>query len=246
VKDAAQVRYELVACPELSRAQRDLMFQLLDQHFRGITPEQFTRDLAEKTLAMLLFRGEAMVGFSTLLGYASACDGKPLNVIYSGDTIVKPDAWGSTALPRAWVAGVNAVRAMLPKQRCYWLLLTSGFRTYRFLPVFWREFFPRFDLPTPSGAATVLHQLAGQRFGKQFDSGTGIVRFAKPQRLRSGGEFLAPGRERDPHVAFFLSRNPGHAAGDELVCLTEISPANLTRAGVRMSSNSNERARHHC
>jgi hypothetical protein len=30
------------------------------------------------------------------------------------------------------------------------------------------------------------------------------------------------------YVAFFLSRNPGHAAGDELVCLTELSPANLT------------------
>ena len=38
----------------------------------------------------------------------------------------------------------------------------------------------------------------------------------------------------DPHVAFFLKRNPGHGDGDELVCLTELSDDNLTRAGRRM------------
>jgi hypothetical protein len=35
-------------------------------------------------------------------------------------------------------------------------------------------------------------------------------------------------------VAFFAARNPGHAAGDELVSLCEIGEANLTPAGRRM------------
>jgi hypothetical protein len=38
----------------------------------------------------------------------------------------------------------------------------------------------------------------------------------------------------DPHVAFFLNRNPGWRRGDELVCLTEIAFENLTPAGRRM------------
>ena len=29
----------------------------------------------------------------------------------------------------------------------------------------------------------------------------------------------------DPHVAFFLERNPGFVQGDELVCLTKIDEA---------------------
>ena len=41
-------------------------------------------------------------------------------------------------------------------------------------------------------------------------------------------------RLRDPQVAFFARMNPGHARGDELACLTELSRANLTRAGQRM------------
>jgi hypothetical protein len=38
----------------------------------------------------------------------------------------------------------------------------------------------------------------------------------------------------DPHVACFAARNPGHARGDELACLCELTESNLTRAGRRM------------
>jgi hypothetical protein len=114
------------------------------------------------------------------------------------------------------------------------LLLTSGFRTYRFLPVFWREFFPRFDAVTPPLIHELLAHLAEECFGNQFNPGTGIVRFNTPQRLRQDLLGIPEGRESDPHIGFFLSRNPGHGAGDELVCLTELSPQNLTAAGRRI------------
>jgi hypothetical protein len=38
----------------------------------------------------------------------------------------------------------------------------------------------------------------------------------------------------DAHVQYFLQRNPGHAEGDELACLTELDDANLNAAGRRM------------
>ena len=158
-------------------------------------------------------------------------------------TALYDPATGSTpgAVPRTGYDGANfflGVAGMyqqtLPPGRCFWLLLTSGFRTYRFLPVFWREFFPRFDAPTPAGMARLLHELASRQFGSQFDARTGIVRFEHPQRLRPGLKEIPAGRADDPHVAFFLSHNPGHDRGDELVCLTEITVDNLTRAGQRM------------
>jgi hypothetical protein len=241
------VQFQVVSRAELTAARRGEMFQLLAQHFEGVTPEQFGRDLAEKNLALLLLRDSRLVGFSTQLAYTTCFRGESVNVIYSGDTIVAPEAWGTTALPRAWVAGVNALRAALPPGRCFWLLLTSGFRTYRFLTVFWREFFPRFNSPTPPAIHSLLDQVARERFGAQFKSDTGIVRFAQPQRLRNVLQVIPPGRERDSHTAFFLKRNPGHAGGDELVCLTELSPENLTAAGRRMMpSISNEMVSHHC
>jgi len=230
------IHFRLVPRAELSPANKAEMFRLLTQHFDGVTPEQFARDLAEKNLALLLERDDALVGFSTLQAYTTAFEGEPINVIYSGDTIVIPGAWGTTALPRAWVAGVDSLRAKLPAAKCFWLLLTSGFRTYRFLPVFWRVFFPRFGSPMPDGAERMLNQIGIERFGHQFHPELGIVRFTNPQRLKNGLEQIPDGRPRDPHISFFLSRNPGHANGDELVCLTELCPENLTNAGRRMTS----------
>jgi hypothetical protein len=228
------VQFRLVPRAELSAAQKAEMFQLLTQHFSGVSPEQFARDLAEKNLALLLERQEKLVGFSTLLAYSTTFEERPVNIIYSGDTIVTPEAWGTTALPRAWVAGVEALRSRLPPGECFWLLLTSGFRTYRFLPVFWRQFFPRFDMPTPPHLQGLLDQVAVDRFGTQFNPDTGVVCFKNPQRLRHGLQIVPQGRETNAHVSFFLSRNPGHANGDELVCLTDLSEQNLTAAGRRM------------
>ncbi|MBI4661340.1 MAG: hypothetical protein HY735_21160, partial [Verrucomicrobia bacterium] len=159
----------------------------------------------------------------------------PVSVIYSGDTIVEREAWGTPTLARAWIASVNRLRETYWRGDYYWLLLTSGFRTYRFLPVFWREFHPRFDSSVPACRKRLLDHLALERFGRQYDSATGIVRFAQPQRLRGKLSAIPPGRAIDPHVAFFLSCNPGHRNGDELVCLTELSPGNLTAAGRRMA-----------
>lgn len=217
----------------LSGAQRDAMFALLSEHFDGVNRAQFERDLAEKNWVVEIRRDGRLLGFSTLLVTAGEHDGQALTAISSGDTIVAREAWGSPALARTWIAAVNQLRSHFPDRPCYWLLLTSGFRTYRFLPVFWREFFPRFDAPTPPRQQRLLDHLARLRYGAAFDASSGLVRFPLPQRLRAP---LPAGRDADAHVAFFLARNPHHAAGDELVCITEIKDANLTPAGHRMTA----------
>lgn len=220
----------------LSRTQRDEMFALLSHHFDGVTREQFECDLAEKNWVVEIRRDGRLLGFSTLLVCEAHLDGRALAAIYSGDTIVAPEAWGSPALARTWIAAVNHLHATFPSRPCYWLLLTSGFRTYRFLPVFWRKFFPRHATPTPPHEERLLHHLATTRYGACYDASSGIVRFPRPQKLRGQLASVPAGRAADADVAFFLTRNPGHANGDELTCLTEISEDNLTAAGCRMLS----------
>ena len=241
------ITFELVRRECLHVGQKSGMLALMQRHFEGVTAEVFARDLAEKNMVLLLQRGADLVGFSTLAAFATTFEGSPANVIYSGDTIVAPEAWGSSALPRAWVAGVDALREFLPKGRCFWLLLSSGFRTYRFLPVFWRAFYPRFDAPTPTQFAALIRELAHQRFGSQFNESTGVVRFHQAQKLRGPLSEIPRGREDDPHIAFFLAQNPSHNNGDELVCLTELCHENLTAAGRRMMrTREHELVRDHC
>jgi len=211
------------------------MFGLLESCFDGVSREQFALDLAWKNWVVILMKGGQMVGFSTLALETATYQGCGIHVLYSGDTLVLPQGRASTTLPRAWIAAVRGLKERLPGQRLFWLLLTSGFRTYRFLPVFWKEFYPRFDKETPAGVRDMMNQLAANRFGSQYDPNTGLVRFEHPQRLRHGWGIIPQGRLSDAHVGFFAVKNPGHMQGDELVCLTEIHEDNLTPAGRRVT-----------
>ena len=211
------------------------MLDLLRRHFSGVDVRTFESDLAGKSHAVLLEDGGGRLrGFTTFLMYPASADGRALTVVYSGDTIVEPSAWGSPVLPRAWIRSVYELRPTYPAGELYWLLLTSGFRTYRFLSVFWRRFHPCFSEPTPSATQRVLDALSAERFGARYDRTAGVVRLAHPQVLRGGLIDVPEGRCSDPHVRFFMERNPGYVAGDELVSLASLEPANLTAAGRRM------------
>jgi len=229
------VRGRLVPRESLTETERQAMLALLATHFRGVTPERFAADLGEKNWVLLLEDEAGLRGFSTLQIYETAKpDGEAITIVYSGDTIVERGAWATAALPKCWIAAVRALRERHPRGPLYWLLLTSGYRTYRFLPVFWREFWPHHSATTPPDIAKLIDFLADQRFGPLYVCEKGIVRFAEPQILRKGLDDVPEGRLADPHIAFFLERNPGWVQGDELVCLTEIAEENLTPAGWRM------------
>lgn len=218
----------------LAHTDREAMRRLLDAHFEGVTERVFERDLAEKDWVLLIEEDGRLRGFSTLLLYETCHAGETLTVLYSGDTIMDREARASSALSRCWIGSVQALRRLHPNVRLYWLLLSSGFRTYRFLPLFWRDFHPRFDAPLAPAERDRLEFLAAQRLGPRFFPEQGIARLDAPQVLRPDREDRLAALRGDPHVAFFLERNPGWLQGDELVCLTELSFDNLTPAGRRM------------
>jgi hypothetical protein len=226
----------LVPVQKLQPSDRIAMYTLLNNHFKGVTWEVFQADLERKNWVLLL-RDEitnTLKGFSTLILRQTTFAGEQINVVYSGDTIVDPSAWSSTTLPRSWIAAVNFLREYYAGNKLYWLLICSGFRTYRFLPTFWQEFYPRYDVATPANVEKLMGNLAQEYYGDFYEKITGIVRFQQPQILREGLIEIPTGRQTNPHIKFFEQKNPGYRLGDELVCLTEISYENLTRAGQRM------------
>jgi len=232
------LRSRLAAVADLTPAEIAAMYGLFAECFVAAR-DVFERDLFAKDWAILFEDAETatLQGFTSLALYetmAAGEAGEKVSVAYSGDTLIRPAYWGTPELPRTWIKTVLALGAGLC-QPLYWLLITSGYKTYRFLPVFFKEFYPRPDLPTPAATQTLLDRLARERFGPAFDREQGVVRFngtATP--LRPGVAEVGPERRRDPHVAYFLARNPGHAQGDELVCLTRLHTDNLTAAGRRM------------
>src|SRR4051812_19822377 len=103
--------------PRAALAPADLraMHPLLSHPFDGVSPDQFAADPAAKNWAILLERAGRLVGFSPLLAYETRVDRDPVSVIYSGDTIVAPEAWNGPTLPRAWITAVAALRRHYPR-----------------------------------------------------------------------------------------------------------------------------------
>lgn len=219
----------------LDAHRKSSMLLLLRSHFVGVDRETFESDLVQKNWVILLEDQRGVLrGFSTLLVYPDTVDGRGITIVYSGDTIVAREWWGSPVLPLTWLRAVRHLTPLYGNREVYWLLLTSGFRTYRFLSVFFRDFMPRWD-GVSRGDLALMASLATAQFGHRFDEPRGIVRLERPQVLAPELLDVPARRALDPHVAFFLERNPGYVYGDELVCLARIADDNLTAAGQRIA-----------
>ncbi len=221
---------------ELTANTIEEMFAVFHENFDQSTPEIFQRDLGGKDWVILLRDEQNRVqGFSTMALYETEFESQQMSVVYSGDTIIRRAYWGTPELPSAWIKTVLEKSANM-SQPLYWLLISSGYKTYRFLSVFYKSFYPHYAYATPPHIQTLIHHLAAQRFGDDYIPALGVVRFkvgATP--LRDGVAEITDERLRDPHVAHYININPHHDQGDELVCITRIHPDNFTPAGRRMA-----------
>jgi hypothetical protein len=227
----------LLRMPAVTDAQRAAMFALMDRHYENVTRPAFDADLAEKQWVILLLdpKTEEVCGFSTQVLLDATIAGRPIKALFSGDTIVARDRWGDQSLSHVWGRLALSLIDALPDAELYWFLISKGYKTYRFLPLFFREFYPRYDMPTPSWALAVIDALGRSRYPDRFDATTGIVRAGpKGDRLRPGVADLTPERGTNPYVRYFATRNPGHARGDELCCLAPLTRANFLPAAYRV------------
>lgn len=212
------------------------MYTLLAGYFANVTQSHFEADLAEKESVVLLTDAATgqIQGFSTLMQLHVTVDGQPIVAFFSGDTIIHHDYWGEAELPRLWGRHVFSLAETMSEVRAYWFLISSGYKTYRFLPVFFREFYPTYTRSTPPAIQSIIDALAGAKFPAEYEPERGIIRFTQAAPLRPGVAEITDRRLKDPHVAFFAAANPGYANGDQLPCLVELTRSNLTAAGRRM------------
>jgi len=232
-----KLKAEILPIELLSLGDVDVMYGLMAASYDNISRRIFERDLFEKDWVILLKEDGRIHGFSTLLFYHYQTADGPLRIVFSGDTIIEEKFRGGMALHTAWARFVLP-RALDPtKPPLYWFLICKGYKTYRYLPVFLKEFYPNFRVPTPSFEHRLMIDLAKQRYGKRVDATRGII-MSDPEhdRLKAGVAEISPRRRRDPHVAYFEHINPGHAEGDELICLGALRVDNLRPKILRVLS----------
>jgi hypothetical protein len=236
------LRANVVARAALRSDEVERMFSLYAASYRDTDRTRFLDDLRDKTDCIIVRDGNGTIqGFSTLKLYETRWGARRVRVLFSGDTIVDPAHWGTQQLAFAWIRHAGEVRRAVPAVPLYWFLICKGHRTYRYLSAFARRYVPRADAPVDGSDAThvdmqdLLDHLATERYGRAYDRATGVLSFDAPQgRLAPELASVPDAHRRIGEVAYFLQRNPGYARGDELVCLCELSAANLRPLARRL------------
>ena len=220
-----------------SEHEKEIFYHLLCQGFLGVSWNDFMRDFQEKEDVMILRKehceGE-IVGWSTLMVLTLALPGEEVKGIFSGDTVVLPEYRSSTGLGVELVKYFMHVREQFPRNKVYYILISKGWRSYKIMLFFFKEFAPCYDKPAAAYDKAVMDAFGEKKYPHHYNPATGVVTFS-PQRVKPGSIDAIP-TSMDAHTEFFLCCNPGYLDGNELVCVARVSPDNFTNRVKRLVS----------
>lgn len=222
----------------LDKITIDSMYHLMDSCYDDVYFDTFKSDLSQKHHSILL-RDESknLQGFSTLAVYPLVCRGETCNVLFSGDTIINPDFWGSSELPKMWLAYSFSLMEQ-SSDPCYWFLMSKGYKTYRFLPTFFNSYIPMLEGPSLEDEIGIRDTFAKTHFSEFYDANNGVIRFGgRKDKLKEGIADIDDRRMRNPQIAYFVSLNPGWQRGDELACVARLDKDNLTSRALGWGSS---------
>lgn len=230
---------EIVPVGELADGDVKRMFTLMDTHFSDMEWERFLLDLKEKETVLLMRNPEdgQVEGFSTAMVIDTELDHESIRTVFSGDTIINREFWGEKTLGILWLQYVFQVKKESPDKRVFWFLISMGYKTYRLLRLFFKDYWPRHSVPTPAFEQKLIDHLGASKFGQHFNKERGIISFSgSREKLRCGVAEVDSSKLGDKDIAFFVEKNPGWVHGDELLSIAEISKENLNRRIARTFS----------
>lgn len=220
----------ILPVPQLSDDQKVQMRGLMDRYYANVSPQDFSRDLHKKDWVVLATSGGGVVGFSTQALWDIKMGDQSVRVVFSGDTIVEEVHRNSVGVPFGVARLLGSLYRKQPDEPLYWLLTSKGYKTYRALRVFFKQYFPAQDLEPTLKEQMILERILCSRFNGHLDRDNWVLRAeSRQQRLRPRFARIEKAKARHPDVVYFLERNPGYALGDELVCLAQFDPANVHR-----------------
>jgi len=230
------MKIDIVKRNKVTPSERIEMYSVFSRYYDNVKRSRFESDLEDKNWVIQLRNQDlCIVGFSTLRTYEHSGSSGPALILYSGDTIIDRAYRRNGDLAGAF--GHFLLKAVKEHSNMpvYWLLTSKGVRTYRFLPVFFKIFFPVFDQQTPEKLKLLTDEVATEKFGSNYSSDTQVVsHHGQRDRLCTSEQDPLLLKRSDSHIHFFLQKNPGYTRGDELVCITEMSEENLNSRGWRV------------
>lgn len=198
------------------------MHALFEANYAYSPLSTFINDLEKKDGAFVVRHKttQQIVGFSTLGIYTFELGGKKAKGLFSGDTIIDRNYWGSRSLQNAFAFKLfwEALKSPLTPQ--YWLLISKGYKTYLLLAKNFPDCFPKRGGSSPE-LKDLVTEYCEAMFPGKLDRDSMLLDFGdKANCLKDHVAAITPEmRANEPDIAFFEQRNPSWQRGTELPCI---------------------------
>ncbi|MCH8544396.1 MAG: hypothetical protein LAT61_12560 [Alcanivorax sp.] len=208
------------------------MYGIFRKYYANTSLEVFLADLSKKT-GLFLIRcrdSRRIVGFSTVASLRLKHGNRTVRGVFSGDTIIEKEYWGSRALQKQFFVFMLRERVLHPFTPLFWLLISKGYKTYLLLA---NNFF-RYH-PHPDGHyghyEPLVRQYCDTLFPNTYDGERRLLDFGDNyQKLRDDvADITADMRRGYPKIDFFQTRNPTWREGTELPCIGQAGYVDLLR-----------------
>lgn len=229
----------IIKISDLEQSDKSNMLGLHMHYYDNVLEDVFLHDLMEKDWVILLRDDDKQIqGFSTIQLIWLKIDGVDHLFLFSGDTIVSESIRNTPILAGAFFHFVYALIRSYPEVPKFWFLITKGFRTYRFLPLYFNEYYPVHKKDVPEHYQKLLDAVSNHKFGDAYIPEAHLLRFKTARdHLKAEYSTIPEGRLKNPAIRFFLEKNPCFDKGDELTCITALDHKNFNSLVERVKQS---------
>jgi len=227
MKHTRKMSANTVPVSTLIQSEIEELFELYSVYYENLNKEQFIIDLKNKTSVILMKNRKGEVkGFSTLTNFRLLNHPDKPYCLYSGDTIIHEDYWGTSALTMEFLKNILIEKIKHPFSNVWWFLISKGYKTYLLLANNFHEYYPRVGVKTPKEKMDIIECLSEMVYPNHFNRETGLITFedSKHEKLKV---FVAPITDqmcdKNIKIKFFQDANPNWERGDELACIGKVS-----------------------
>ena len=114
----------------------------------------------------------------------------------------------------------------------------KGYKTYKFLPTFFKEFYPNYKAETPEKFKNIMDLFGEIKYPNEYNKENGVIEYKGiKDSLKKGVADITEKELKDKNVQFFLESNPNYEKGNDLVCITSLKIENLKEKTLKILFN---------
>ena len=191
------------------------MHHLFSEYYEGHPFEVFKRDLLEKDDVIIL-KDQKTKEIQE--------NNKTYHGIYSGDTVIANEYWGSPVLGITFLKYLWWNKIKNPIRPLYWFLISKGYKTYLIMANNFPVHYPRFESKTGEHHKKLMDTFYTLKFKGDYNIDKGlIIPSGETCHLKNEVSDIDNELLKIPRIKFFKDKNLDWQKGHELCCIAEMT-----------------------